>query len=338
LPEFTLHAFSGFIDALRIAGDDADHSQQVDCRWTVIAPTLQPVRANCGVEVSPWEVFPDPDNFDYIVLIGGQVGPQRKTDPRTLNYLQSAADSGCFIVSICTAIFVLARIGLMANRKCCLHWFHRQEFQQEFPSLSVDSERVFVEDNRRISCSGGGASADVAMHLVARHCGASQARKVMAGMVIDGARGHHALQPHLEAAWFRDIATPLVRRAVLYMNAHLTSPMSVDAIAQKLQASPATFNRAFIKSTGLPPAKFFRVVRLAYSHWELHHSHLSIAQIAYTYQFSDASHFTRIHRTYYELTPHQARGLGESVCLEKLELIQHDPIVLSILSGELSII
>jgi transcriptional regulator GlxA family with amidase domain len=48
LHEFTLFAFSGFVDALRIAGDEADHSRQKECRWTVIAPTLQPVRATAG--------------------------------------------------------------------------------------------------------------------------------------------------------------------------------------------------------------------------------------------------------------------------------------------------
>jgi len=84
LHEFTLFAFSGFVDALRIAGDDFDNSRQRECRWTVIAPTLQPVRANCGVEITPWETFPDPAQFDYVVVIGGRMEPQRNTDPRIL--------------------------------------------------------------------------------------------------------------------------------------------------------------------------------------------------------------------------------------------------------------
>ena len=82
LHEFTLFAFSGFVDALRIAGDDFDNSRQRECRWTVIAPTLQPVRANCGVELTPWETFPDPSQFDYVVVIGGRMEPQRNTDPQ----------------------------------------------------------------------------------------------------------------------------------------------------------------------------------------------------------------------------------------------------------------
>ncbi|MDC0004463.1 helix-turn-helix domain-containing protein, partial [Porticoccaceae bacterium] len=291
-----------------------------------------------GVEVSPWETLADPDVYDYLVVVGGQVEPQRQTDPRILDYLTSAADRGCFIVGICTATFVLAQIGLMVGRKCCLHWFHRQEFQAEFPSLAVDSERVFIEADRRITCAGGGASADVALHLIARHCGTLRARKVVAGMVIESARDHRALQPHLNASWFHGINTPLVRRAVLCMDSFLSAALSVDAIAAKLQVSPITLNRAFKKSIRLSPAKFFRVVRLAYSHWELHHSILSISQIAYNYRFSDAAHFTRIHRSYYGVTPHQARCLGQNACRLKLESVQSEPIVKSILSGELSLL
>mgnify|MGYP000444373180 CR=1 FL=1 len=89
LHEFTLFAFSGFVDALRIAGDDFDNSRQRECRWTVIAPTLQPVRANCGVELTPWETFPDPSQFDYVVVIGGRMEPQRNRSEEHTSELQS---------------------------------------------------------------------------------------------------------------------------------------------------------------------------------------------------------------------------------------------------------
>src|SRR4030095_3840019 len=94
LHEFTLFAFSGFVDALRIAGDEFDNSRQRECRWSVIAPALHPVSANCGVEITPWETFPDPSQFDYVVVIGGRMEPQRNTDPRILDYLRRLADQG----------------------------------------------------------------------------------------------------------------------------------------------------------------------------------------------------------------------------------------------------
>jgi transcriptional regulator GlxA family with amidase domain len=48
-------------------------------------------------------------------------------------------------------------------------------------------------------------------------------------------------------------------------------------------------------------------MRLAHGHWSLHHTSMSIAQVAHVYKFSDASHFTRMHRLLYGLTTAQAR-------------------------------
>jgi len=45
--------FAAFVDALRIAADEADRSRQVHCRWTVLGPDRVPVRSSCGVEITP---------------------------------------------------------------------------------------------------------------------------------------------------------------------------------------------------------------------------------------------------------------------------------------------
>ena len=57
LPDFTLSAFSGFVDALRIAADQEDRSRQIHCQWTILGPRRIPVRSSCGVEITPWETF-----------------------------------------------------------------------------------------------------------------------------------------------------------------------------------------------------------------------------------------------------------------------------------------
>ena len=337
LHEFTLFAFSGFVDALRIAGDEADHSRQKECRWTVIAPTLQPVRANCGVEVTPWATFPDPGQFDYLVVIGGRMEPQRNTDPRILEYLRRVANRGVAIIGVCTATFVLARAGIMQGRRCCVHWNARADFEAEFPDIAVDSDTIFLEDRDRITCPGGQSSADVALHLIAKHCGAASARKAAAGMVLEQMRGNRTPQPHAEASWFGDIRMPLIRRAITVMDRCITRDLSVTEIAEHLRVSNNTLHRAFRRGIAESPAKFFRILRLAHGHWSLQHTDMSISQIAHVYRFSDASHFTRMHRLYYGITPAQARGGVEPRHALKRTARATNEILAQILSGGLFI-
>ena len=80
------------------------------------------------------------------------------------------------------------------------------------------------------------------------------------------------------------------------MDRFISKELSVTDIARRLQVSNNTLYRAFEHTVGESPARFFRVMRLAHGHWSLHHTSMSIAQVAHVYKFSDASHFTRMHR------------------------------------------
>ncbi|MEQ9198843.1 MAG: GlxA family transcriptional regulator, partial [Rhodospirillales bacterium] len=91
LPNFTLMAFAGFVEALRLAADDGDGSRQINCQWTIIGPDLTPVRSSCGVEVTPWELFPDPVRFDYVVVVGGLLHTGPDASPAMAAYLKRAA-------------------------------------------------------------------------------------------------------------------------------------------------------------------------------------------------------------------------------------------------------
>jgi len=338
LPEFTLSVFSGFMDTLRLGADDADKGRQIECKWTIIAPDLVPVRSNCGIEILPWERFSNAGKYDYLIVIGGQVEPQKKTDSSVLNYIKQAASDGQFIIGACTATFVLARIGVMDGYKCCVHWYHRPSFEEEFPEIDVDSDTIFIQDRNRITCPGGTTSFDVALSLLEKHCGPSIARKSASGMMVEDIRNFKSPQPHAETSWFSEIANPFIRRVILVMDKHLTSPLSMDDIALKLSISENTLYRRFEKSVGVSPAKLLRVLRLAHAHRSLHKTSWSISEIAQNYQFCDASHFTRIHSQYFSLTPAKSRAIGRVKCKVELEKAGYDGIVGQILMGDLFII
>ena len=70
--------------------DQARHEQWFDTRWSVLGPSLTPVRSICGIKVLPWRTYGDPADFDYIVNIGG-LRPVTDPDPETLDFLRTAA-------------------------------------------------------------------------------------------------------------------------------------------------------------------------------------------------------------------------------------------------------
>lgn len=118
--DFTLVAFSSFVDALRLAADDADRSRQVRCRWEVLSADMRPIRASCGIEVSPTREPGEPAEFDYVVVVGGLLGRGQRLAPRMASYLRQAASANRTLVGVCTGSFILARAGLMRQHRSCV--------------------------------------------------------------------------------------------------------------------------------------------------------------------------------------------------------------------------
>jgi transcriptional regulator GlxA family with amidase domain len=313
LPDFTLSTFSAFVDALRIAADESDGSRQLHCRWTIIGPERVPVSSSCGVEITPWETFGDPGRFDYTIVVGGLLRGQKRTDRRIVNYLRQVDSGGGALVGACTGSFALARAGLMKGYRCCVHWCHLQEFVAEFPDHRVEGDVVFLVDGNRITCAGGQSAIDVAVHLVERHCGRSIALKVTTAMIVAAARSPKDPQPHPEAKWFREIKDTLVQRAILLMQQQPAGGSDVvHEIAAQLGVSVRTLVRGFEKHLTLSPTEFFRAQRMAQGRWELLNTHKPISSIALDNGFSDASHFIRLYRKYYGVTPATAREIPQS--------------------------
>lgn len=311
LPEFTLSTFSGFVDALRIASDEVDRSRQLHCRWMVLGPDRKAVRSSCGVEIAPWAAFSDPTEYDYTVVVGGLVRGHRRIDQRILNYLRVVDERGGSLIGVCTGSFALAHAGLMKGYRCCVHWHHLKEFINEFPDHRVEGQSVFVIDGKRITCAGGQSAVDVAVHLVERHCGRSLALKVTSGMVLEAARGPKHPQPRPETKWFHEIGNSLVQRAILLMDQQSPAqPVRLGSIAARLGVSMRTLVRAFQQTFELSPSLFLRALRLAHSRWEVLHTNKSIGWIASDFGFADPSHFTRLFRRYYGVTPQAARTSG----------------------------
>jgi transcriptional regulator GlxA family with amidase domain len=298
---FTLSAFANFVDVLRLAADEGDRSRPILCRWQVLSPTMSPVRSSCGVPVQPDARPGDAKRFDYIVVVGGLIGTVERVDRHTVAFLHEAAAAGVPLVGICTGAFVLHRAGLMKGYRCCVSWFHRDDFRDEFEGLEPVSDRIFVEDRDRLTCSGGVSSAHLAAHLVERHVGRVSARKSLNIMMIEEAMAGEKPQPALPL----ELSTrdPVVRRALALMQQTMETPLSVTRLAARLGVSRRKLERHFAETLGMTPLKASRAVRLARARQLLQDPARSVTAVAAETGFCDVSHFVRAFRGAEGMTP-----------------------------------
>lgn len=306
-PDFTLLAFTGFIETLRQAADVGDMSRPIWCSWSVMSDNLAAIKSSCGVAVTPWETFRDPREFDYIVVVGGLVSSLGEVSNEFIGYLKRAARYKVPLIGLCTASFVLARAGLLDGRRCGVHWYHYQEFKKNYPNAFPVIDELFVEDQGVITSPGGSATIDLALKLVEKYFGAERVVKILRHMILDWNRPvDHPQTPYMND--YQEITDPRVRRAVFYMEQNISSPVSTEEAAEEVGVGARQLERLFQVFLHDSPAGYFRKLRLRHANWLLYNTKKSITDIAFECGFSDSSHFAKRYKEFFGYSPGHTRA------------------------------
>jgi len=306
-PQFTLLSLSGMIEALRIAADAGGLSQPIHCRWTLMTTDGEPATASCGVTVTADSDLLPAEQFDYLVVVGSLLHVQQANIPELERYIQQAAQKGVPLIGACTGSFALARAGVMHGYRCCVHHYHADAFEAQFPDIEIVSDQLYVIDHDRITSPGGTSPLDLTVHLIEQHLGHESAAKVNEMFIFDEARKASHPQTRFVTQWTSSIQSPLVQRAILIMQRHIRQPLSVADIASQLSISGKKLEREFKQFLTLGPKESYLRLRLDRSLWHLQHTDHALAVIANLCGFSDASHFSQAFKKAFELTPSEAR-------------------------------
>jgi transcriptional regulator GlxA family with amidase domain len=304
-PRFTLTAFAGFVDVLRLAADDGDRSRQLECQWTVLGDPGESITSSSGAEVRAWEPMESPERFDYIVVVGGLLHQGQRVPHSVYAFLKQAAKAGVPLVGLCTGSFVLARAGLLNGYVTCVSWFHREDFTREFPRLRLVTNQMYMIDRDRMTCAGGTSVVHLAAHLVEKHCGRAFANKSLRILLEDQPLPSNTPQPEAEIT--RKAQDWSVRRAMLLIEQKLSSPEPINEVVGSLGIGIRQLERRFFADVGMTMREFRSQLRLARAKWMIENTDLSLTHIGLECGFGGCSHFSRAFTARFNVRPSAIR-------------------------------
>lgn len=309
---FTLSAFAMFVDTLRLASDETDRSGRRFADWQVLGSTRHLITSSCGVQVAPTSDFVDPQEFTYIVVVGGLLSHGEPVDNETIAYLRKAATQKIPLIGVCTGTFILADAGLMKGHQTCVSWLHYDAFRERFPDLDVRADRIFNLDRNRGSCAGGSSAADMAAHIVRRHISKEAERNAMEVLQIGKART--ALDIQARRPLSIDCDDPKVKAALIIMEQNIENTLSIPELAASVGVSRRQLERLFFENMNSSPALAYRRVRLERARHLLIQTKAPLIEIAVEVGFENASHFAKLFRKTYGQSPTTLRAsLGRNM-------------------------
>lgn len=224
-------------------------------RLTVMSEKGGPIRSSLGIgiETQPLADFPD------TLMVVGELLP-KPVSPVLRDYIARAGHESRRVAGICTGAFLLAEAGLLDGKSATTHWAHARSLQERFPKISVDDDRIFIQDGSVWTSAGMSSAIDLTLALIEDDHGADLSRAIARKLVVYHRRPGG--QSQFSALLELEPRSDRVRRALVYAKEHLRNPLTVEELADAASLSPRQFSRIFREETGQSPAKAVERLRL----------------------------------------------------------------------------
>jgi transcriptional regulator GlxA family with amidase domain len=301
VPGFALMSYASTVEPLRAANVLTGKKLY---RWWHATPGNQPAIASSGAAVLPDFTFgADPDELDILLVCAGG-NPSTFNDRQSFAWLRRLARRGVVIGGVSGGPYILAKAGLLAGRRCTVHWEHMPAFQEAFPDVKLTSS-LFELDGDRITCSGGVAGLDMMAALIARdhghELGAAVSDWFLHTYVRDGI-GPQRMDPR-----FRFGVTDEKVLAVLKtMEENLEEPLSREQLACLAGVSLRQLERSFRTNVRRGVHQHYLALRLDRARQLLRETSLAVVEIALATGFGSASQFARAFRRAFGFPPREA--------------------------------
>ncbi len=304
VPGFALMSFASVIEPVR----GANRLSRRDLyRWALFAPEGGMVESNSGITVAAAPVAElDPDGFDLVVVCAASHAEQRRYR-NVEEILRRLARRNMALAAVSTGSFVLARAGLLTDRRCTVHWDYADSFAEAFPDIQLCND-LFVVDGSILTCAGATAALDMMLQLIGAHYGQELARQISGQFLHGGIRA--AADDQRRMLLGMGVTNSVVQKAVSLMEAAIEEPLPLTDLTRKTGVSQRQLERLCKRYLGATPAQYYVQLRLERARRMLRQTDLSVAEVAIACGFVSLSHFAKVYRRHFGCSPREDRKAG----------------------------
>lgn len=243
-------------------------------------------------------------DFDLVFVVAGG-NPMSYEDPDLNRYLRKLNTRKVKLGGISGGPAILAKQGLMENRRFTVHWQHIEALEELSYDFLVE-RRLYVIDRDRYTCAGGVSALDMMLAIIASEHGTAFAQAVSDWFIHTQMR---LANEHQRAALAQqlNITHPALVAASELMASHLADPLNEQQIADLSGLSSRQLQRLFKEQIGEPIMRFYRGMRLEKANELLQQSTLPITEVAIAAGFASSAHFSRAFREQFGVTPRNRR-------------------------------
>ena len=305
IPDFALMSYAAALEPLRAANLLSGRNLY---RWWHAAPGgAKLVTASNGVAIVPDIGIGNERIADMLFVCAGG-NPATFNDKQVFAWLRKLARRGVTIGGISGGPYIVARAGLLDERRVTLHWEHQPAFSEDFPDIAV-APSLFEIDGNRITCSGGISALDMMVALIERDHGRQLAAAVGDWFLHTHIREGMGPQ-RMDLRLRLGVADEKLLRVLRRMEGSIEAPQPRTELARIAGVSVRQLERLFRRHLGHGIHKQYSSMRLERARQLLRETTLPVLDVAIATGFSSSSQFARAYKRTFGEPPSRTRLSG----------------------------
>lgn len=268
-----------------------------------------PIVSSSGVRLMADRILGDgkaADAIDTLLVAGCPKLPDTVAPRAVLDWLRREAPRARRYGSICSGAFLLAQAGLLDGRRVTTHWAVAARLAAEFPGVTLEADAIHVRDGRLRTAAGVTAGLDLALALVEEDMGRDIAKQVAAQLVMFFQRPGGQLQ-FSRGGESLPSGRAALQEVQRYVAATPAAEHDIGRLAARAGLSARHFARLFRGETGMTPASWVELARVAAARRLLENGRSAPKQVAALCGFANADTLRRSFQRHVGVTPAEYR-------------------------------
>jgi transcriptional regulator GlxA family with amidase domain len=212
------------------------------------------------------------------------------------------------LCSVCSGATLLAETGLLNGYEVSSHWAYRNLFQEYFKQVKWAPDPILnlsAENQRMVTSAGVTSWQDLAIYLVERFCGLSNATNTARVYLL--ARHDDGQLPYSSMSCSTQHGDAVVRDCQAWIEQNYKCSNPVSEMADRSGLNPRTFARRFRSATGYQPIEYAQGIRIEAAKQMLESDATSVEEISSSVGYDDPASFRRVFKRKVGLTPAKYR-------------------------------
>lgn len=322
VPETAGSALYGMVDVLAATGTLWHELSGESPGYRLIEPrivsrSLESFRCGNGIPVNPDLSVDQAQAPEILILPELWLAPtddMRGRHDDLKQWIVQCYGQGSIIYTACSGSILLAATGLLDGRCATSHWGYQDLFARSFPQVRFDPEPnlVVADASGRIVTAGGTTSwHDLALHIIARHCGPGEALRIAKVYLL---KWHSEGQlPYQNLVRLQPHADSVVRFAEEWLQKHFRSEGAVAAVVRASGVPERSLKRRFKAATGSTLLAYAQNLRIEEAKRQLETTSIASDEIAAEVGYENPAFFRRLFKRCTGLTPGAYRRMFRPV-------------------------